>query len=77
MRTLLVSKKLLNPVFLPGMGRSLEIINLTGGENLEIRGAFSQQNLQVEFEEERGIFHTVINLWSDPHTMAKLTLFIE
>lgn len=77
MQTLVVSKKMLNSLSLPGMGRSIEINGITAKENLEIRQAFPKGTLQVEFEEEPGVFYPVINLWPDPHSMTRVTLFIK
>lgn len=77
MKTISVSKKLLNSIALPGMGRSLEVTNLSGGENLEIRQAFADRNLQIEFAEEPGVYYPVINMWTDPHSMMRMTLFIQ
>ncbi|HET7657672.1 MAG TPA: hypothetical protein VFK37_05220 [Bacillales bacterium] len=77
MNTISVSKKMLNPILLPGMGRSIEIAKLSGRENLEIRKDFAEKKLQVEFSEEPGIYYPVINVWTDPHSMERITLFIK
>lgn len=77
MKTLSVSKNLLNPIVLPGMGKSVELNHLTNEENQDIRQAFAENNLQIEFLEEPGQYHAVINLWADPHSMARMTLFIK
>jgi hypothetical protein len=77
MTTLTISKKLLNSISLPGMGKSVELTNISGGENLEIRQVFSQGSLQIEFSEEPGVYHSVINVWTDPHSMSRITLFIN
>lgn len=74
--TLTLSKKLLNSITLPGMGRSIELNGLTPEENQKLKQAYSTSNLQVEFEEEQGAFHEVLNLWADPHTTERMTLFI-
>ena len=62
---------------LPGMGRSAELNGVTEEQNMTMRQAFSQRVLQVEFEEEPGVFHAVTNLWPDPHSMDRLTVFIK
>ncbi|HEX7056656.1 MAG TPA: hypothetical protein VF260_05600 [Bacilli bacterium] len=77
MQTVVVSKSQLNPVKLPGMGRSIELNELSGIKNIEIRQAFSRGALQVEFEEEPGVYHRVVNVWPDPHTTTRLTIFID
>jgi hypothetical protein len=77
MYTITISKKLLNGMSLPGMGRSAEINGISPEQNLAIRQAISQGGLQVEFEEEPGVFHPVTNLWPDPHSMDRLTVFIK
>ncbi len=77
MHTIAVSKKLLNPMTLPGMGRSLEINGISGQENLEIRQAFAGKTLQIEFEEEPGVYHPVLHMWPDPHSVDRVTLFIK
>lgn len=70
-------KKELNAVSLPGMGRSIELSGLKAEEHATLKNAYSQSTLQVEFEEEIGTYHQVINIWPDPHTTEKLTLFIK
>ena len=77
MHTIVLSKKLLNSISLPGMGRSMELNGITHKENFDIRKAFSEGILQVEFEEEPEVYHRVINLWPDPHSMERFTLFIK
>jgi hypothetical protein len=75
MKTVTVSKSLLNPIGLPGMGKSIELYDLPEAEVLEIRKAYAGRQLQVEFTEEEGV-HSVKNLWPDPHDVTRLTLFI-
>lgn len=77
MNTISVSKRLLNSMVLPGMGRSVELSKLSGEDNLALRQAYNNKSLQIEFVEEPGVYHTVINLWPDPHSMERMTLFIE
>jgi len=72
-----VPKMWLNPISLPGMGRSIEVNNLTQAESHEVRGAFAVADLHIEFEEEPGATHLVLNLWPDPHDSARATLFIK
>lgn len=77
MNTIVISKKLLNPLALPGMGRSIELTGITEQKNVEIRQAYFDKTLQIEFEEELGVYHPVINLWPDPHSMDRMTIFIK
>ncbi len=76
MHIVTVSKRLFNPVRLPGMGRSIEINDLSDSEVIQIRHAFTQQNLAVEFEEEPGTQYPVIQLWANPHGGGQVTVFI-
>ena len=75
MKVFTISKNLLNPISLPGMGRSIEVNGLSEREILEIRAAFSQRELSVEFSEEPGIQVPVTQLWANPHAL-QITLFI-
>jgi hypothetical protein len=77
MHTIVISKKRLNTLVLPGMGRSIELNGISDKENFEIRQVFPEGTLQVEFEEEPGVYHQVINIWPDPHSVTLLTLFIK
>lgn len=77
MKTVIVSKSLLNPISLPGMGRSIELYDLPDVEVAEIRTAYLDQRLQVQFEGEDDVLHPVKNLWPDPHDKARMTLFIR
>lgn len=74
--TITISKSYLNAIHLPGMGRSIELDGLKPEEHQALRQAFASQNLQVEFEEEKGTYYDVKNVWMDPHTNQKLTVFI-
>ena len=76
MKVITVSKELLNPLSLPGMGRSLELNNISEGENMEIRNAYANKELVVRFEGEEAT-HLVIQLWPDPHYISRLTIFIK
>jgi hypothetical protein len=71
-----VSKSLLNPISLPGMGRSMELSGLSEQEMLDIKSAFSRQELYIEFVEETGTEIPVTQLWANPHA-NQLTLFIQ
>lgn len=75
MKTVIVSRSLLNPIGLPGMGKSIEVYDLPMTEVLEIRKAYAGRELQVTFEGETGV-HPVKNLWPDPHDSSRITLFI-
>lgn len=77
MKVITVPKSLLNPISLPGMGRSIEVNNLPQQEAFEVRGAYSAQQLYVQFEEGPNDTYPVINLWPDPHDPTRITLFIK
>lgn len=77
MKLVTVPKILLNPISLPGMGKSIEVNQLSPEESLEVRAAYSARELYVQFEEESGVTHPVINLWPDPHDSTRVTLFIK
>lgn len=76
MKTVVVSKMLLSPISLPGMGRSIDLAELAEMELMEIRSAFAKGELFVEFREEAGSSHPIINLWMNPHS-SQVTLFIK
>ncbi len=75
MKVFKVSQNLLNPIRLPGMGRSIEVFGLSEAEVVEIRSAFAQRELFVEFEEEPGQQLPVVQLWANPHG-SDVTLFV-
>ncbi|MCF8563370.1 hypothetical protein LLE49_01250 [Alicyclobacillus tolerans] len=77
MKVVTVPKILLNPITLPGMGRSIEVADVPQSEANQIRMAFAAQQLYVQFEEEQGVTYPVINLWPDPHDASRMTLFIK
>ncbi|MFC4076182.1 hypothetical protein [Salinithrix halophila] len=77
MKIVTLPRKLLNPLALPGMSRSLEVHGLAEEESTEMKDAFSRQELFVQFEGGKGTTYPVINLWPDPHDPARITLFIE
>jgi hypothetical protein len=77
LKTLTLSRNLLNPMTLPGMGRSIEVSGLSSPENLEIRSEWQKGELYIEFDDEPGNGHRAINLWPDPHDISRLTLFIK
>ncbi len=70
-----VSKDLVSPMALPGMGRSVDIAGLDPKEVIELRAAFSKGQLYIEYSEEPGDLKKVINLWANPHA-PQMTLFI-
>ena len=76
MKVLLLPRVLLNPISLPGMGKSIDLPEMSGIENQEIRSAFAQGELYVEFDDEPGVTHKVFNLWANPHS-SQATLFIR
>jgi len=75
MKTITVAKSLLNPISLPGMGRSVELSQVSEQELLAIRAAFTQHNLYIEFVEEPGQSFRVNQIWGNPHA-PQITLFI-
>lgn len=77
MKVLKVPKFLLNPISLPGMGRSIEMNSLPPEDAFAVRNAYGVNELFVEFDEEPSEAHQVINLWPDPHDATRLTLFIK
>ncbi len=77
MKTLTLPHHMLNPMTLPGMGKSIEVSGLTGPENMEILSEWRKGELMIEFDDEPGVSHKAINLWPDPHDVSRLTLFIK
>ncbi len=77
MKTLTLPRHVLNPMVLPGMGKSIELSGLTSPENIEIRNEWQKGELLIEFDDEPGVTHRVIHLWPDPHDMSRMTLFIK
>jgi hypothetical protein len=75
MEVLKVSKNLFSPVSLPGMGRSIEVNDISREEILRIQSLVAQENLAVEFVEEPGTQYPVLRLWINPHE-AQVTLFV-
>ncbi len=75
MKTITVSKDLVSPMALPGMGRSVDIAGLDPKEVIELRNAFAKGLLYIEYSEEPGEPKKVINLWANPHA-PQVTLFI-
>jgi hypothetical protein len=76
MKTLTISKQYLNPISLPGMGRSLELSGLAEEELVDIRSAYASGTLYIEFTEEPDERYKVINVWANPHS-PQITLFIK
>lgn len=76
MKIISVSKTLLNPITLPGMGKSIELAQLSAVEAAEIKQAFTANELFVEFSEEPGQTVQVISLWPNPHS-TQLTVFVR
>lgn len=77
MKVLRLPQKLLNPINLPGMGRSLEINGLEADSRNRIQEAFSKRELFIDWEEKPGTRDQVVNLWPDPHDPSRITLFIK
>lgn len=75
MEILKVSKRLFSPISLPGMGRSVEIDNVSREEAMQIQALFARQDLAVEFIEEPEIHYPVVQLWVNPHG-GQVTVFI-
>lgn len=70
-----VSKRFFVGITLPGMGRSIDLINQSADDVAIIRRAYHAQDLAVEFIEEPGTIYPVIQLWINPHG-DQVTLFI-
>lgn len=70
-----VSKRFFVSIALPGMGRSIDLINQPPSEVQRIRHAFQAHDLAIEFQEEPGITHPVVQIWVNPHG-DQVTLFI-
>lgn len=75
MKLITVPKIMFNPIPLPGMGRSIELNDLTEQDVIEIRNAFARDELYVEFVEEPGETLRVKQLWPNPHAL-QITLFV-
>lgn len=75
MKVITVSKELLNPITLPGMGKSIELPPFDAAEIQEVRTAFGRHKLFVEFTEEPGEQIPVRQIWANPHS-PQITLFI-
>ncbi|MDR6226151.1 hypothetical protein [Desmospora profundinema] len=76
MKVVKLPRKILNPLALPGMGRSMELHGLEEKARHQINEAFTRKELYVQFE-DGDTTYPVINLWSDPHDPSRVTLFIE
>lgn len=70
-----VSKRFFVGITLPGMGRSIDLINQSADDVDTMRRAYHAQDLAVEFIEEPGTTYPVIQLWINPHG-DQVTLFI-
>ncbi len=75
MKVVTISKNLFNPISLPGMGRSMEVNDLSATDIMEIRTAFSKGELYVDFFKDPGTKLKVIQLWANPHA-PQVTLFV-
>jgi hypothetical protein len=75
MKVVTLPRKLLNPLALPGMGRSLEV-HMYRSKKAKRCESF-QSKERVQFEGGKGTMYPVINLWPDPHDPTRVTLFIE
>lgn len=69
------SKRFFVGIALPGMGRSIDLVNQTPEALRAMQEAFQRQDLAVEFVEEPGTSYPVIKLWVNPHG-DQVTLFI-
>ncbi|NMP23933.1 hypothetical protein [Sulfobacillus harzensis] len=70
-----VSKRFFVAISLPGMGRSIDLVNQPPEEIQRIREAFQTGDLAIEFIEEPGTTYPVGKLWVNPHG-DQVTLFI-
>lgn len=75
MEVIRVSKRTFMPISLPGMGRSVEISDISWEEIMRIQERYAQHDLAIEFIEEPGVTYPVIKLWVNPHG-AQITLFV-
>jgi len=77
MKVISVPQMSLNPISLPGMGRSIELSDVSDQEIFEIRSAFAEKQLFVTFTETAADPVLVINVWPNPHGGGQITLFIK
>lgn len=70
-----VSKRTFMPISLPGMGRSVEVNDITPEEIMRMQHLYAQQDLAIEFIEEPGVQYPVQKIWVNPHG-SQITLFI-
>lgn len=75
MQVIQVSKRTFMPVSLPGMGRSVEVNDITREEIMRIQHLYANNDLAIEFIEEPGVQYPVIKIWVNPHG-AQVTLFV-
>ena len=75
LKIITISKNAFNPISLPGMGRSIEVTELSDTEIMDIRSAYLQNELYIEFTEEPGTQLPVLQLWTNPHS-PQITLFV-
>jgi hypothetical protein len=75
MKIITISNMLFSPISLPGMGRSIDLPEVSEEEARDIRDSFSKKELFIEFTENPGTPLRVINLWSNPHSL-QFTLFV-
>lgn len=75
MKTISISNMLFSPISLPGMGRSVELPEISESEANEVQVNFAKRELFVEFVENPGELLPVINLWRNPHS-SQYTLFV-
>ncbi|MCL6453971.1 MAG: hypothetical protein K6T78_10220 [Alicyclobacillus sp.] len=75
MKVVTVPRDWLNPIPLPGMGRSIELPETPQAELSEIRIAFSRGELFVSFEGTAEAPLRVKQMWANPHS-PQVTLFV-
>ncbi len=75
MAVLQVSKRFFVGIALPGMGRSIDLINQPPEEIRRIHESYAAGDLSVEFVEEPGQTYPVVKIWVNPHG-DQVTLFI-
>lgn len=75
MEVIRVSKRTFMPIALPGMGRSVEVNDISREEIMRIQDLYARQDLAIEFIEEPGVTYPVIKIWVNPHG-AQITLFV-
>lgn len=59
------------------MPKNVELFNLPQAEAARIRQEFTQGELYVRLDTPEGQRLQVVKIWPDPHTSARITLFLK